>query len=842
MAFWMLCSGSLGAPQRRETTIRNESSSSSNAYENSSILTIQSEIQDDDDIFSFEYLLYTRGGADHFSYSSAADVNSSVSFVENEHDNVQVFEEEEQDAFRDAQETMTLDNDDDDLEEEQDTFVDAQETELEEKELNEDGDDAPRSLPPSSISSSLKRKVANRIKRWKKKDGRQQTEFLDRMALVSDALLESEHDAVLEKEDEGVQENEITHQSDLTRPGRYFTIVTTAALPWMTGTSVNPLLRAAHLVHETQSINANATEQQWVTLVVPWLELDEDQQELYKRVFVNEQEQEEYIRTWLRDNADMPDAADPNTGLKIRFYPARYHPGLCSIFAMGNILSLIPDEQADVCILEEPEHLNWYRAPGEGWTNKFHYVVGIVHTNYKEYASAHYSGLWTAPAIAVMSSAMVRAYCHKVIKLSDVLQTFAPEKEETSNVHGVRSEFLKEGLRRGEEARVNQDMDVAQVVRRIQQEPEETSVYFIGKILWAKGLDLMLDLEEYYKQCTGEYFAIDVYGSGPELMPIMRSYHGRKRLNGNSKDDDGDSEEDDDMEMEEETSILVLNEEDNDGPQDIIEELSAEESPEGSVFTVQFKTRQRLQKIKDTIKATTESLEFPKSLHEYRRQPIPATFPGRIDHALLTKQYKIFINPSITEVLCTTTAEALAMGKYAIIPVHPSNTFFLRFPNCLAYRNKFEFVANLRWALTHEPEPLTPELAREFTWEAATERFIQASAITHGEALEREKLGLSKLDERIAWFHNELGSGVKGDALRKVLGGGPVSKQVKYQRAQQSADEPDEFVEGEEVSSEDDTEDDDEGLPRKLRMSSFGAAIRSTVANGLPSLKAGSRP
>jgi hypothetical protein len=85
------------------------------------------------------------------------------------------------------------------------------------------------------------------------------------------------------------------------------------------------------------------------------------------------------------------------------------------------------------------QHCNWFRAPGDGWTRKFHYVVGVVHTNYKEYASAQYHGLWTAPALAVISSAMVRAYCHKVIKLSDVLQTFAPEKEVTSNVHGVRS-------------------------------------------------------------------------------------------------------------------------------------------------------------------------------------------------------------------------------------------------------------------------------------------------------------------------------------------------------------------------------------------------------------------
>jgi hypothetical protein len=120
---------------------------------------------------------------------------------------------------------------------------------------------------------------------------------------------------------------------------------------------------------------------------------------------------------------------------------------------------------------------------------------------------------------------------------------------------------------------------------------------------------------------------------------------------------------------------------------------------------------------------------------------------------------------------------------------------------------------------------------------------IEASAITHGEALERERLGLSKRDERIAWFHNELGKGVTGDAIRKVLGGGPVSKQVKYQRAQQSVEPDDDIIEGEsdqeDDEEEEDSEDDDDGLPLSLRMSSFGAAIRSTVANGLPSLKAG---
>lgn len=66
------------------------------------------------------------------------------------------------------------------------------------------------------------------------------------------------------------------------------------------------------------------------------------------------------------------------------------------------------------------------------------------------------------------------------------------------------------------------------------------------------------------------------------------------------------------------------------------------------------------------------------------------TFFPATDHAELGG-YKIFVNPSQSEVLCTTVAEALAMGKFAIIAEHASNEFFYQFPNALKFKDQEEF-------------------------------------------------------------------------------------------------------------------------------------------------------
>jgi hypothetical protein len=159
----------------------------------------------------------------------------------------------------------------------------------------------------------------------------------------------------------------------------------------------------------------------------------------------------------------------------------------------------------------------------------------------------------------------------------------------------------------------------------------------------------------------------------------------------------------------------------------------------------------------------------PASRYEWRRTPIPAKFPGVVDHATLknTSQY-IFLNPSTSEVLCTTTAEALAMNKFVIIPKHPSNDFFIQFTNCLSYTTLEGCADQVSYALSNIPTVLTEEERHKFTWEAATERLIESSCITIKEArARRTENGMDKTDARIAYWLSE--SGEKSNMIRSLF-------------------------------------------------------------------------
>lgn len=84
-----------------------------------------------------------------------------------------------------------------------------------------------------------------------------------------------------------------------------------------------------------------------------------------------------------------------------------------SILPVGDITEAIPDEVAEIAVLEEPEHLTWYHH-GRRWKTKFRSVIGVVHTNYLEYVKREKNGQIQAFLLKYINSWVIQIYCHKV--------------------------------------------------------------------------------------------------------------------------------------------------------------------------------------------------------------------------------------------------------------------------------------------------------------------------------------------------------------------------------------------------------------------------------------------
>ncbi|XP_010247123.1 PREDICTED: digalactosyldiacylglycerol synthase 1, chloroplastic [Nelumbo nucifera] len=385
---------------------------------------------------------------------------------------------------------------------------------------------------------------------------------------------------------------------------RHVAIVTTASLPWMTGTAVNPLFRAAYLAKSAK---------QNVTLLVPWI-CKSDQELVYPNnlIFSSPEEQESYIRNWLEERVGF------KAEFKISFYPGKFSKERRSIIPTGDTSQFISSKEADIAILEEPEHLNWYHH-GKRWTDKFNHVVGVVHTNYLEYIKREKYGAFQAFLVKHINNWVARAYCHKVLRLSAATQDMP--KSVICNVHGVNPRFLEVGEKVAAE-------------RQLGHQAFSKGAYFLGKMVWAKGYRELIDLLAKHKNDL-EGFKLDVFGNGEDAHEVQSA-------------------------------------------------------------AKQFDLNVNFLKGRD---------HADDSLHGY----------------------KVFINPSVSDVLCTATAEALAMGKFVICADLPSNEFFRSFPNCLTYKTSEDFVARVKEALANEPQPLTPEQIYNLSWEAATQRFIESS-------------------------------------------------------------------------------------------------------------------
>ncbi|XP_061998461.1 digalactosyldiacylglycerol synthase 2, chloroplastic [Rosa rugosa] len=397
---------------------------------------------------------------------------------------------------------------------------------------------------------------------------------------------------------------------------RHIAIFTTASLPWMTGTAVNPLFRAAYLAKDGERI---------VSLVIPWLSL-KDQKLVYPNniTFSSPAEQEAYIRHWLHERTGF------ESDFSILFYPGKFSLDKRSILAVGDISEIIPNEKADIAILEEPEHLTWYHH-GKRWKIKFGLVIGIIHTNYLEYVRREKNGRMQAFLLKYVNNWVVGIYCHKVIRLSAATQEYP--QSIICNVHGVNPKFLEIGKKR-----LEQQQNGSQAFSK--------GAYYIGKMVWNKGYkELLKLLQDHQKELAG--LEVDLYGTGEDS---------------------------------------------------------------------------------DQVREAAEKLELAVRVH-----------PGR-DHADLEfHDYKVFLNPSTTDVVCTTTAEALAMGKIVVCANHPSNDFFKQFPNCRTYDNGDGFVKLTQQALAEQPAQLTEAQRYELSWAAATERFLRCA--------ELEKASTAKLSE-----------------------------------------------------------------------------------------------
>lgn len=147
--------------------------------------------------------------------------------------------------------------------------------------------------------------------------------------------------------------------------------------------------------------------------------------------------------------------------------------------------------------------------------------------------------------------------------------------------------------------------------------------------------------------------------------------------------------------------------------------------------------------------------------------------------------YKVFLNPSTTDVVCTTTAEALAMGKIVVCADHPSNEFFKQFPNCRTYDNGEEFVKLTQQALAEQPSQLTEAQRHELSWEAATERFLRCADLEKASTAQLSKAPSSnfmstslnlgrKMDSASAYVHH-VASGF--EVTRRIFGAIPRSLQ-----------------------------------------------------------------
>eukprot|EP00968_Pinguiococcus_pyrenoidosus_P008605 scaffold624_cov214-Pinguiococcus_pyrenoidosus.AAC.4 len=281
---------------------------------------------------------------------------------------------------------------------------------------------------------------------------------------------------------------------------------------------------------------------------------------------------------------------------------------------------------------------------------------------------------------------MCRAYCDRVIKLSGTLQKYVPSKEVVCNVHGVREDFLKIGdqvakdLRRRRSAAAEPDGEVPMYTGKydsypatcmnVKSGPLPFGAYFIGKSVWAKGHDTLIRIsllarEDKVSRLRAWFPTLSPHSLAPPSPPWAQFI---TRTRGFPKPEEDRSAKEPRSGFPKGFYIDVY----GSGPEhnEIVEKAMYLDAP------LRYAAAQR---IKLEIGVETIADLMPNGFPPF------SSFHGAVDHAQLHR-HKVLVNPSVSEVLATTTAEALAMNKFVVCARHPSNAFFYSLGrNCLTY-------------------------------------------------------------------------------------------------------------------------------------------------------------
>jgi len=355
-------------------------------------------------------------------------------------------------------------------------------------------------------------------------------------------------------------------------------VVTTAALPWRTGPAFFSLWHAGGL----KALGYR------VVYVVPWV--PPNGQRLWggpiHRSFAA---QAAAMRQEAKD-LGVPPLPD------IVSYRGSVWPVLRSIVPLQDIFRATPRSRA--IVLHEPEHLTWPHWTVRRRKVDAEKIVGIIMTNSEDYARRALPGPMKGIAYLVKGIHQRRVARHTdvAVPLSGACAHIAgPAQLRRAQVTGVVAHFF----------------DVPPVGDRTR------GVYFLGRLVWDKGLDEVISLSRRMG------LAVDIVGDGPDAA---------------------------------------------------------------------------------AIRAKAERVGAPL------RFLGPSARPW-----ILLEDYRVFLNPSRSEVLCTATAEALVAGRHVVLAECPANDPFRNYPNAHFFKGEDEAVTALRYALS---APLAPPTAvREaFDW------------------------------------------------------------------------------------------------------------------------------